>query len=138
MATPAPPPSDNGGLFGAVGNLFTKAKEAVAETVAPLAPSTPPATLPGAAPEAPGKTLTGGRRHRRKTRGGKRRSTRKTTRRVGKHGGVTESSKVEVLVKNPIYRLAEEDAVARKKADESWKKWHAKTGRGKKGGRKYY
>jgi len=82
MATP--PPSDNGGLFGAVGNLFTKTKDAVAGTLAPLAPATPPPTLPGAAPEAPGKTLTGGRRYRRKTRGGKRRSTRKTTRRVRK------------------------------------------------------
>ena len=86
MATP--PPSDNGGLFSVVGKLFTDTKKAVAGTLAPLAPATPPPTLPGAAPEAPGKTLTGGRRHR-KTRGGKRRSTRKTTRRVrkGKKGG---------------------------------------------------
>jgi hypothetical protein len=86
MATP--PPSDNGGLFAAIGSAFTSAKEAVAKTVAPLAPAKPPPTLPGAAPESPGKTLTGGRRHR-KTRAGKRRSTRKTTRRVrkGKKGG---------------------------------------------------
>jgi hypothetical protein len=82
MATPSQP--EDGGLFGAVGNLFTKTKDAVAGTLAPLAPATPPPTLPGAAPEAPGKTLTGGRRYRRKTRGGKRRSTRKTTRRVRK------------------------------------------------------
>ena len=82
-------PTDDGGLFGAIGTVFTKAKNVVADTVAPMAPAKPPPTLPGAAPEAPGKTLTGGRRHRRKTRGGKRRSTRKTTRRVrkGKKGG---------------------------------------------------
>jgi hypothetical protein len=83
MATTASPPSDDsGGIIGAIGSVFTKAKNAVADTVAPLAPKTPPPTLPGAAPEAPGKTLTGGRR--RKTRGGKRRSTRKTTGRVRK------------------------------------------------------
>jgi hypothetical protein len=76
-------PTDDGGLFGAIGTVFTKAKNVVADTVAPMAPAKPPPTLPGAAPEAPGKTLTGGRR-RRKTRGGKRRSTRKTTRRVRK------------------------------------------------------
>jgi hypothetical protein len=76
-------PTDDGGLFGAIGTVFTKAKNVVADTVAPLAPAKPPPTLPGAAPEGAGRTLTGGRRHR-KTRGGKRRSTRKTTRRVRK------------------------------------------------------
>jgi hypothetical protein len=83
----AAPPTDDGGFFGAVGNLFTKTKNAVAGTLAPLAPTTPPPTLPGAAPEGAGRTLTGGRRHR-KTRAGKRRSTRKTMRRrKGKKGG---------------------------------------------------
>jgi hypothetical protein len=82
MATPPQPPPTS--LFGEVGKLFSSAKKAVADTVAPLAPTTPPPTLPGAAPEGAGRTLTGGRRHRRKTRGGKRRSTRKTTRRVRK------------------------------------------------------
>jgi len=79
----APSTDVSSGILGTLGSVFTKAKNAVADTVAPLAPTTPPPTLPGAAPEAPGKTLTGGRRHR-KTRGGKRRSTRKTTRRVRK------------------------------------------------------
>jgi hypothetical protein len=85
MATP--PPSDNGGLFSVVGKLFTDTKKAVAGTLAPLAPATPPPTLPGAASEGAGRTLTGGRRYR-KTRAGKRRSTRKTLRRrKGKKGG---------------------------------------------------
>jgi len=82
----AAPTTDDSGFFGTVGKLFTKAKDAVVDTVSPLAPTTPPPTLPGAAPEGAGRTLTGGRRHR-KTRKGKR-STRKTLRRrKGKKGG---------------------------------------------------
>jgi hypothetical protein len=84
MATPPQPPPTS--LFGEVGKLFSSAKKAVADTVAPLAPTTPPPTLPGAAPEGAGRTLTGGRRHRKTKalRRSKRRSTRKTTRRVRK------------------------------------------------------
>jgi hypothetical protein len=70
----------------AIKGVFDRTKSAVVETVAPMAPTTPPPTLPGAAPEGAGRTLTGGRRHR-KTRKGKR-STRKTLRRrKGKKGG---------------------------------------------------
>jgi hypothetical protein len=70
----------------AIKGVFDRTKSAVVETVDPLAPTTPPPTLPGAAPEGAGRTLTGGRRHR-KTRKGKR-STRKTLRRrKGKKGG---------------------------------------------------
>ena len=128
MATP--PPSDNSGLFGAVGTLFTKAKDVVVKTVAPLESTTPPPTLPGAAPEGAGRTLTGGRRHRRKTRGGKRRSTRKTMRRHRRGGEVDDSG-----ISSPDVAFQYAKSQLRKVPAPLGGKHTRKT---KKGGRKYY
>jgi hypothetical protein len=78
MAVQAPPAQEQKGLFGgltdAVSGAFDSASKAVGLKKDDLTP-------PGVAPEAPGETTTGGRRHR-KTRKGKR-STRRTTRRKG-------------------------------------------------------
>uniref|UniRef100_A0A6C0AIV0 Uncharacterized protein n=1 Tax=viral metagenome TaxID=1070528 RepID=A0A6C0AIV0_9ZZZZ len=79
------------------GALGLKKADAAAQYSAPtLASAAAPVAL-GTAPQAPGETSTGapaaaptaGGRRRRNTRGGKRHSTRKTTRRVrkGKKGG---------------------------------------------------
>jgi phage tail tape-measure protein len=74
----------------AIKGAFQKTKDAVVGTVAPAVPAVQPAAAAvtptyGIKPEGAGYTSTGGRRHRKtKALRAKRRTTRKTTRRVRK------------------------------------------------------
>ena len=129
----AAPTTDDSGFFGTVGKLFTKAKDAVVDTVSPLASEKPTPTLPGAAPEGAGRTLTGGRRHR-KTRKGKR-STRKSTRRHRKSrkGGVVDDEE-EDLETALLHSKSELKPIPDYLRHAGYTRRHRK---GKKGGRKY-